>query len=231
MEPSEEFRSLYQNRVPVFLDVLRTSSRIVEEHQEICGPFLMDCWDGEYSRAGTRLLIIGQETCGWTSLSDCLGNPDAIRLLMDEYRSFDLGAKCKSTPFWQYAHRVNAHLNGADNRRSFQWTNLFKLDQCCGQPDLWLQEMQFRSFNILADEVRIIEPDIVVFFTGPDYDHAVLKSFPGLTWEKAIAQISSRKLARVSHEHLPDKAFRIYHPKYLILQEPRLLEELLGLIG
>jgi hypothetical protein len=63
---------------------------------------------------------------------------------------------------------------------------------------------------LLQAEIEITKPSVVVFFTGPSYDHRLASTFPGLSFET-----SSRRLSRVFHPLLPRHSYRTYHPNYL----------------
>lgn len=78
---------------------------------------------------------------------------------------------------------------------------------------------------MLAAEVEILEPNIVVFFSGPYYDEHIKSSFSGCRFE-SVDGFTQREMSRVHHELLPSHAYRVYHPKYMRIRgiEPRFIE-------
>ena len=70
------------------------------------------------------------------------------------------------------------------------------------------------EYNILEEEIKIINPDIVLFLTGPYYDYYIEKQLKGVEF-KTVENYGIRQFARVEHEALPKNSFRIYHPVYL----------------
>lgn len=71
--------------------------------------------------------------------------------------------------------------------------------------------------DLFISELSILEPDVCVFATGPDYDRVIERYYPGVTFEDC--GFDSRTLAMVKHERLPVRSFRTYHPKALRLQK------------
>lgn len=166
----------------------------------------------EYARAGCRVMIVGQQTAGWGETIDPRREAeDILAELQEGYRSFDLGAHYRPTPFWRAAHQVFATLNPGCHDRSFLWSNLYKIDLGGKRPPIE-RESEIADMKLLPAEIRTFSPHVVVFFTGPYYDQRLLGTFPG-----AMIEPVSKVVARVRHDLLPSFSFRTYHPKYLCL--------------
>jgi hypothetical protein len=73
----------------------------------------------------------------------------------------------------------------------------------------------------LTEEIRILQPTAVVFFSGPNYDEALRDEFPGLQFAGVDERRYARRFAKVIHNSLPDRSFRSYHPGYLVRNEER----------
>ena len=57
--------------------------------------------DANYRDAAVRLMIVGQETFGWgEGIDEGQSAEELVEILRGWYRSFNLGAKYRSTPFW-----------------------------------------------------------------------------------------------------------------------------------
>jgi len=166
------------------------------------GPLLIEV-PGEYERARVKLLCVGQQTNGWPETSH------GIDGLLKVYREFDLGRNYTSSPFWVACHRLSRALNPDGPGFSFTWSNLIKIDQDQGRPSPEVEE-SVCSLRLLEKEISILEPQVVVFFTGPRYDDRLRATFPGIKLD-----VGSRWFSALRHSALPTASFRTYHPGYL----------------
>jgi hypothetical protein len=165
-----------------------------------------------YDSSRVRVMIVGQESFGWGESLDYNKKADeTLDTLKFWYRDFDRGARYRATPFWQAAGQIYSALNPGSDSRAFLWSNLYKMDVGGRRPSAE-REREIDDAHLLQLEVAEWKPQVVVFFTGPQYDDRLLRCFPGAT----IVQLA-RALARVTHPDLPSLAFRTYHPKYLRL--------------
>ena len=177
----------------------------------LSAPLVIDA-PPEYEAAQVRLMIVGQETLGWgESIAPTRDSEDILETLRDWYRDFDRGARYRATPFWQAAHQLFTTLNPSATARAFIWSNLYKMDVGGRRPPVD-REAEINDAHILQTEVMALRPEVVVFFTGPQYDRRLIDCFPNATFTQI-----SRTLARVAHPTLPLLSFRTYHPKYLRL--------------
>jgi hypothetical protein len=69
--------------------------------------------------------------------------------------------------------------------------------------------------DVIKKEISVFEPDVVIFFTGPNYDDIMKDVFGPLALSPVHDDFSVRQLARVESESLPTLSFRTYHPNYL----------------
>lgn len=191
---TEKLNALYAGAMPEL-------KRIAEAYDGVSGPLFMALPDG-YERAGVRVMIVGQQTCGWPNLS--VGLDELLRA----YREFDLG-RDRATLFFRASHWVFAELNPTGPERTFLWSNLVKMDQHCKRPSPQLEENICR-LGLLVGELQILKPDAVVFFTGPHYDARLRQTFPGVEYTALTPDV-----ALLRHAELPPKAYRTYHPRYL----------------
>ena len=173
-----------------------------------------------YALASTRLMVVGQQTYGW-------GDPPyvgSVQLLMAGYASFDLGNGYRRSPLWMAAHKLHRALNPEGPERAFLWSNLVKVDQKGERPTPEVEEMAAR-LGLLQMEIELTKPDVVIFFTGPDYDDRLKATFPSVRFVDA-----GRLIHRLEHPHLPTRSFRTYHPKHLRLSRNwSVLTELIAL--
>lgn len=138
------------------------------------------------------------------------------------------GGKGYSSLFWNRVYRIAADLlhdlrvsevEIKDLRKpelcrgcfdSIAWTNVFKIGGKRGNPAAKLRKPQI-ELNTLSEEIRIVEPDVVLFFTAPGYDRFLCKVLPNMRIddvESGIARISG--LAGLANGGV---AIRTYHPQ------------------
>lgn len=184
--------------------------------QELAGgaalsrPFLVSVPDG-YTTCKLRLMIVGQETYGWSD-----GHDDSAWSVTDGmklYTDYDMNHGRRPSPFWSAAYELQRALNPEAPERAFVWTNLGRVDMSRGRPTQTIEE-RVSSLGWFAAELRITKPDVVVFFTGPSYDARLRSSLP----ECEIADFR-RGLARVTGAGLPAHSYRTYHPRYLRMKK------------
>lgn len=164
-------------------------------------PLLMEVPEA-YHLAPVKLMIVGQQTLGWGEQCEDLDQ------LLALYREFDLGLECRRSPFWHAAHRLHRGLNPDGPERAFLWSNLVKVDQYGRRPEAAMED-SVCSLGLLAGEIEITKPDVVVFFTGA-YDQRLQSTFPGVEYEQVLPSA-----ARLKHPALPVHSYRTYHPRYL----------------
>ena len=171
-------------------------------------PFLLSASDA-YSVAPIKVMFVGQQTCGWDRLS-ALGKAP-VRELMQWHRTDGDGHKWSRTPFWRAVHEVAGALGVPE--RGFVWANLVKMDRLRKRLR-GSHEDRLGSIGLFPEEVRLLSPDVVVFFTGPAYDDRLVITFPGARL-LPVKSMSSNAIVRVVHCGLPTATFRTYHPGYL----------------
>lgn len=206
---NERLFSLYHNHMQA-LDALYADldAKCVEDY---AGPLLPYCWEELYLRSQHRLVMIGQETNGW--YCDYMKSDGEIRKNIEVYKNFQLGAECNST-FWLYAHRFNLELNGFDDL-NFIWMNVNKFGRNTGKgkPEQVVLDDEVHYYNLLAEELEILQPDVCLFFTGPNYDEDIRLKISDIEYHE-FAGYSVRNVARLRSKHLPKHSYRTHHPGY-----------------
>ena len=165
----------------------------------------------DYERAAIRLVVVGKETNGW-------GQPDqiidldplqAVERQMQEYRKFKLGVNYSGKQsFWVPVHELYARLNPGGEKLGFVALNVSKMDQNQGVPN-WEVRDALTTTGLLHAEIMILEPDVVVFHSGPRYESWIDLWFPGLK------RSGDMWLSTLEVKGLPKHSFRTYHPQYL----------------
>lgn len=156
-------------------------------------------------------MIVGQQTYEWGFASDGRRDPgpDPVRTIMNSYEEFALGSSYITSPFWRAARVIAERCNAVvPANEALLWSNLIKADHRNARPTPDI-ETQLSTLGLLQAELRIINPDAVVFFTGPTYDDRITADFPGIEFD------GGREFAKLKHPLLPRASVRTYHPNYL----------------
>lgn len=168
----------------------------------------------EYKNADIRLMIYGQETNSWYEKED--GTIDDIQTLYD---GFFNGGECWTYggQFWNGINRFLSFLQKKfpDKKIRLTWNNIVKIGKHGdkGFPPDYIYEIERGHFHVIPEELKILNPNVVLFFTGPNYDSIIKDNFGELKYE-ALPNSTERQLSRVT---LPNVrfAYRTYHPNYL----------------
>lgn len=191
----------------------------------------------EWQLAQHKLLVVGQETNGWgffgsqspvgEYLKGHRQEADPVLALVRSYIDFDFANEtpAERSPFWQAQREFCRQLESGDRRRVL-WTNLARcsVEPLPGQKgcSAWwnssYQEVdqlcEWQS-ELLRSEITGCQARSVVFFTGPQYDYILKKTFRELEFVALREDIPERQLAKLVHASLPKNAYRTYHPAYL----------------
>lgn len=114
--------------------------------------------------------------------------------LGDLYHSYffkdeETGKRGNSTPFTRRSDLLIDILKSVIPNTSIEylWNNVSKIGcggtdfgKSCCKPTLEIREIERKYFNVVADEVEILKPDIVIFLTGFYADNEIKDKF-GLT--------------------------------------------------
>ncbi len=172
---------------------------------DLNGPFLISPPD-EYQHAAKRIMIIGQQTKGWSC------NVEDVDAQMKCYEEFNFGEKYHHTPFWSFFHKIGSAL--LDKGYRPVWANINKFDLECDRPTGEVEEKMHGLDLLFFNEIEILAPDSCVFLTGPLFDERLCSIFSGIRFD-SIKDWDKQKFCRLSHTSLPQKTYRSYHPNYL----------------
>lgn len=199
----EELIHLYKQEQGAFESVVKSFP-----HDDLAGPFLMSPGQN-YKEQKLPLLIVGQETNGWTY------HFQEIEKQMTTYETYNVGMNFGTTAFWNVIRRVENLLGNAPY--SCAWTNLSRFDLYGGKPHGKYQKVISQLDNLVMEEIKIVDPKVCFFFTGPDYDKRLGKIFNEIEFIE-IPGWDMNQLCLLKHASLPVYTFRSYHPKSLRLR-------------
>jgi hypothetical protein len=134
---------------------------------------------------------------------------------MHEYRDFKLGYEYpKKQSFWLPVQELYKRLNPRGGQYGFIAINASKVDQHGSTPGPEVRIASLKT-GILSEEIRILDPHIVVFFTGPAYEPWLDGWFPGLVRNGDMLK------ATLTAPDLKCPSFRTYHPRALNYRSKR----------
>jgi hypothetical protein len=184
------------------------------------GPFLIGHL-APYCSEPVKLMVVGQQTAGWGCSVD-------VEEQMAVHANFKNGQRTPpdepyypNSPFQFVTGELEAALHC--DRYSCAYANINRFDVDCDKPtgpnELIIADLDF----LLAEEISILNPEVCVFFTGPNFDARIRSLFDGVSYS-AIGDWKLRQLCRLEHPRLPRNTFRTYHPNSMRWQ--RLIDPL-----
>ncbi|UXE67162.1 MAG: hypothetical protein KA713_00730 [Chryseotalea sp. WA131a] len=168
----------------------------------------------DFVMADIRVVIYGQETNGW--YGDFIAD---INPILDCYDKFFNRGECWSYggQFWLGFSKFWKMLEAKypEKKIRFIWNNIVKIGKSGdkGFPPDYIYEIERNYFSVVNDELQILKPNLVLFFSGPNYDSIVKDNFGQIKYE-ALAPYSERWLSQLQIPNV-DFAFRTYHPNFL----------------
>jgi hypothetical protein len=181
-------------------------------------PLLLDA-PPAYFAADYRVMIFGQETNDWDGAFPHDGGVDHV---LETYREFYTSGQCYSYggQFWNAVSRLTGalkeKLGPSGKTMAIMWNNLIKIGKAHdrGAPGAAILSWQDKWFDVVSFEATELNPDLVIFFSGPNYDRFIIRIFDDAAFQSINAR-PVRQLARVKSCRLPTDSIRTYHPNYL----------------
>jgi hypothetical protein len=75
--------------------------------------------------------------------------------------------------------------------------------------------LQRAQKGLLAEEIAILNPDVVVFFSGSRYESSLRGEFPDMKISPLSRRVPASAVGVVRAAGLPMRTIRTYHPEYL----------------
>lgn len=212
-EQNQELLKLYNNKSEVIKEIKATSKERLA--------LLLSAVPQNYKKAQYKIMVIGQELNGGFGVRSepritMLDNLK-VQSKIPIKRSFSKFGNF-STKFCKSLNKVNKSISSyyvwAEIRKFSYYKKVGSKSRAPRIPlNAEVQNLIDRELNILEDEIKIINPDIVLFLTGPNYDDYIKTQLRGVKFHKLENfDYEKKQFARVEHEVLPKKSFRIYHP-------------------
>ncbi|MDK9556089.1 hypothetical protein QQF73_00530 [Marinobacter sp. M216] len=197
----EELLSLYNTNFEALF------SATENHHSRTHGPFLISP-NSDYWSAPVRLAFIGQETRAWVS-------SDRIESQISGYERFNLGEHYPATPFFNIMRKLEHRITAKNYASAYLNLNRYseKKKRPCKALAARLSEIDW----ILAEELEILDPHVIIALTGPSYDHRLSKLFT--SEQRPIGNFKKKQLCEFANHRFDGRVIRTYHPNYLRLSK------------
>lgn len=185
------------------------------EEDYATNPMLLSVGDS-YENTKTKIMIFGQETNCWgTEFSETGAFHEGITInqLTGLYNDFYTDQCKHNTPFFSWLRLIKKNI--ADSY--VVWNNVLKVGRCSsGTPKAGLINETSVAFRVILDEINILKPDVLLFFSGYKYDDYI-RRFIGDFTIKSISGYGENELCMlIFKDNISVKcAIRTYHPGYL----------------
>lgn len=217
---NERLRHLYESHYESLAEELNSANEELEEENNYeergTNPLLLMV-DENFVNADLKIMFFGQETNFWLAERNDGAFLGEIQPVIDLYKGFYLEGYCYKYggQFWNGISKFKKLINAKipDKRIGFIWNNVVKIGKCDKGFPHEINDIAIKHFNVIFEEIKIVQPDIMVFMSGPNYDHEI-KKILGEYKTTQIGSFSKRQLCKMEFENLPT-SIRTYHPNYL----------------
>lgn len=223
---NQELLKLYQSKREIF-------SQIYQRKYELNLTLMLPCACEEFAKSKTRLMVMGQENYGW-------GFKDTSEAVMRQTQAFITSNKSKNSPFWRFVKEFYEGLGKKleNHFASVAYSNVrrvcFNKDKGKDPKKLLPNNMENAFDGLLLEEIQIIQPKIILFLTGPNYDKIIKKQLRGVEFHNIKEFLALNPALPKAEFSLPDKLkkvkvlthkdlsntlmLRIYHPRHYYFQ-------------
>ena len=206
------------------LDPILSSVNDGPSDEKATNPLLIS-YNSEYFHSDLRIMLFGQETNKWnTEFNDGFyaHNQESLEERYDEFfwsrACFDYGRSYGG--MWRGAeYLMNEIENTLRNREvAFVWNNAVKVGKLGkGRPGFYYNIRDINRYAILQ-EIELFAPNLMIFFSGPDYDDVLIDIFDSQPDEN-LDGYTLRQMGVMNAYGI--NAIRTYHPNFLLRNDYR----------
>lgn len=218
---NEKLTELYSSVMPKLANCIPTLNAQRSENY-ICFPYLLSVEDA-YANNERRIMVAGKETFSWAGefTENGVYSPDIsqsqLQSLYDLFVNAPEGkASGYSSPYWDFIRTIDSIAQS--QRARLVVNNLAKIGYCGTNG---FDPTVLPLFDgVLKEEIRITDPQLILFICGPDYDKLIRESLGDFSEREVIPTATSRQCAQlifpVENTVLAGRTvIRTYHPAYL----------------
>ena len=228
MNINEQLANLYLSKWDELCKVLNDNGLFGYEYN----PLLLNINDeDDFESADVRVMLIGQDMSdgNWYQYDR---NADILTECMPACKTFDnkegsilypngpKHSKGMGGGMNMFINMLNDRYR--DKKIRYVWNDLIKIGRNTKYNDKreTLKEIEYKNFDVLRDEVQIIQPQVIVFMTGPtSYWESILQKRFGIKIDnyKELAQLNNiRQVAKIELNAIEypfvQSVYRTYHP-------------------
>lgn len=220
MKVNDKLKLLYMEKYSILSQMIDVENqnlyKLDRKKSRATNPLLLKI-NETYETADLKIMFFGQETNIWYKEKNGGAFFGEIEPIINLYESFYLKGNCfkYGGQFWNGINRFETLIRKRfpDKKIGLIWNNVLKIGQCKKGFPKEINYITNKYFNVIIDEIKIIKPDYIIFFSGPNYDN-LLKYVIGDFARKEIKSFKERELCEILSSNLP-KSYRTYHPNYL----------------
>lgn len=207
---NEELTNLYQEKMESLTVKLQNFD------EKPTNPLLIQIEEENYKNADIKIMIFGQETFDFEGEF----GSKSIEHLLQTYDTFFNKGECYNYGgnFWNTVNDYKKSIQSKypDKNIALVWNNILKIGKegDKGAPSEEIIKITQQEFSVIPNEIEILKPDVIIFFTGPNYDEYISNTFEEVIFEK-FDHWDIRYLSKLKSESFPLKTFRTYHPRPL----------------
>jgi hypothetical protein len=226
----ELYSSKFSYGNPCFLHQLRENRRSSIKEERPAYPLLIKIDEKKYQQSDFKIMIFGQETNSWERRQIKDFTPvensheiieNTIDLFMTQYLDYfseKIEHKGIASPFWNTLKKTNKVLKQSKPNLYIIWNNIYKIGNIsrnCNRPYESVRKFENLKFgNVIEEEINILKPDLLILFTGPQYEPRVKKILHIKDSKPLQESINVDELAYLNLE-FGVRAYRTYHPNHL----------------
>ena len=222
MSVNNELKSLYEKyweQMQIEANSIIDKTNIEIDHP--ANPFLLKINEEEYDKADIKVMIFGQETWGWNTtfgktIENMMNHYENAKenYLSGENKGFRMG-------FNFFKDEIEKQYN--NKNIIFIWNNISKIGRYESKGVTGdIKKLARNFFPVICEEIKILNPDIVIFLTG-NRDDDIKFHFQDAVFEKyhnnstLLSKGGTRNYQpayKVISKDLPCKTVKVYHPSY-----------------
>lgn len=217
---NDKLKDLYYEKYPLLYKKIHEENikldKLGNYKNKATNPLLLKTND-LYDSSDIKIMFFGQETNIWLREKNKGAFLGDIEPLIALYDDFYLKKKCYNYggQFWNGIKRFEKIIQKSFPNKNIGllWNNLVKIGKCSKGFPYKINHITNEYFNVIKEEIDILEPDFLVFFTGPNYDITLRSNLVDFK-VISINGYKSKEICGINFSYLP-KAIRTYHPNYL----------------
>ena len=197
----------------------------------ITHPLLIKVDETIFCNSDIKVVIFGQETDGWQGKFPNEDSPLSVDGLMDEYQKYYYKSKNKNKrPFWNrsnfkyFEDEISKYFEPQGKKSAFIWNNISKIGKTTRASATGdIRKAELTHFKVVENELKILNPDIIIFTTGCSRDRYIKDAFgkenvefeyPKLSFGSMSSSYETKSMvAKVNLANFPNIcSVRVEHP-------------------